>query len=773
MDALSRKTYLSQRVQGFSEHKYLVGGKGMQINKSMFCHISATFFCRNIAAIAVFLLTVNLLLRPAGAEDKTTTLQEIVVTATRTEKELREAPGSVSLVSKEEIGKRNVNSIDELLNTTTGLFDRFYPNYSMDPQITLRGFSSQNRTLILLDGLPLNNAYTGGVQFSGLLSPELLERIEVVKGPFSSLYGSYAMGGVVSFITRIPDKREVTLRAGYGLGLPKDEANKNLRKVFLSYGDRFNDKLSLLVSYGYKESDGYVSHYNIQSTKPTAGITGYSLTTDTRGQTRYLIGDYGESTWWNDNIMLRAKYDLSKTTAVTASFIRSRHEYGFGAPHTYLRDAKGSEIWSYGTVRESSFLSAGGGKIQNLYSLILETEYSSVKGKLSLGIVDQERSWYVSRGVTATRNSGSGKLNETPSRNYNVDLQLTVPIFERHILTLGGTFRYGWADTREDNLTYWRDRDSKTALSYQSKGKDKAFSAFIQDEVLLLSNLTAYLGLRYDWWQTYEGYANDVGKDGYPKYYESRDLSYVSPKVSILYKPFDKTTLRGSIGKAFRAPTVYDLYRTWTSTSGTTYAANPSLKPETTTSWDIGVEQGLWQGAKVKAVYFDNDIKDLIYRKTVSPTLQENINTGKAKSRGIEIEVDQRFEKWLRLFANYTYTDAKVKDNDAKPVTVGKRLIQVPESMFNVGAEIERGKFSGSVIGRYVSKRYGNDENNDVVNNVYTSYDPYFITDAKISYNLTGFATLSVSADNIFNRDYFSYYKAPGRSWFAELTLKF
>ncbi len=287
------------------------------------------------------------------------------------------------------------------------------------------------------------------------------------------------------------------------------------------------------------------------------------------------------------------------------------------------------------------------------------------------------------------------------------------------------------------------------------------------------SYLTAYIGFRQDWWETYNRHANQVGTAGYPKNYDSRDASSFSPKAAIVYKPFEKTSLRTSIGKAFRPPTVYELYRTWTSSSGVTYAGNPELKPETTTSWDIGIEQGLWKGAKIRATYFENYMEDLIYRKTVSSTLQEHINAGKAESKGVEIEAEQRFGKELRLFANFTYTDATVKENDAKPEAEGKKLTDVPERMFNSGAEFEKGPVSATLTGRYVSKRYNNDENKDMVNNVYTSYDPYFTADAKVSYKLTRFATLSFSVDNILDKEYFAYYKAPGRSWFGEITLRF
>ena len=730
---------------------------------------------RKIMKGFVFILCFVFSLSMANAGEKETRLEEIVVTATRTEKELETAPGSVSVVTKENMEKRNIKTVDEALNTISGVFDRRGKGL-MDTrsQVSLRGIPGQMRTLILLDGMPINSAYTGEVQWGGL-SPEDAERIEIVKGPFSSLYGGYAMGGVVNIITKMPEKREFTIKSGYGSSWDRDEAMDDMRKFYLSYGDKFKDKLSLFLSYGYKITSGYPTDFNVQSSKPSAGITGWSYTTNNEGATRYLIGDKGDNRWWDDNIAIKSEYDFSKTSKINLSFVRNRYEYNYYDPHTYLGNAAGNEVWSYGTVKESSFLSGSGGREQNIYNISYETESSPLKTKLSLGLADQEKSWYVTPGTTAatTRSGGPGKVSETPSGSCNADIQFTLPLLERHILTFGGSFRHGWADTEEHNLTNWKDEDSKTTLSYQSKGKDRTYALFIQDEIMALDKLTVYLGFRQDWWETYDGYANQVGTAGYPKNYDSRDASSFSPKAAIVYNPFEKTSLRTSIGKAFRPPTVYELYRTWTSSSGVTYAGNPELKPETTTSWDIGIEQGLWKGAKIKATYFENYMEDLIYRKTVTPTYQELINAGKAESKGVEIEAEQRFGKELRLFANFTYTDAKIKENNAKPETVGKRLTDVPEKMFNAGAEFEKGPFFASLTGRYVSKRYSNDENKDTVNNVYTSYDPYFIADAKVSYKLTKFAAVSLSADNIFNREYFAYYKAPGRSWFGEITLRF
>ncbi|MFZ6017818.1 MAG: TonB-dependent receptor plug domain-containing protein [Nitrospirota bacterium] len=719
-------------------------------------------------------LLIGISMAQAEEKEKEAELEEIVVTATRTEKEITEAPASVSVVRKEDMEKRNIKAVDEALNTIPGVFNRRGKGL-MDTltYISLRGIPKANRTLILLNGIPLHSAYTGGVMYGGLASEDV-EKIEVVKGPFSSLYGGYAMGGVVNIITKMPEKREFAIKSGYGSSWDRGEGHDDLRKFYLSYGDKLRDKLSLFLSYGYKATNGYPSDFNVQKTQPTADITGWSYTTDKYGDPCYLIGDKGDNKWWDDNITIRGGYDFSKTSKITLSFLRTRYEYNYDYPHTYLKDAAGNPVWSYGTVKESSFLSGSGSREQNVYSLSYETEISTVKAKLSLGLADQEKNWYTSPDKTATRTDGPGKVSESPSENYNVDLQFTLPIFKSHILTFGGSSRHGWADSREHNLTNWKDEKSKTDLTYQSKGKDSTYALFLQDEIMIFKNLTAYLGFRQDWWETYDGYVNQVGTAGYPISYVSRDASSFSPKAALVYKPFEKTTLRTSIGKAFRPPTIYELYRTWTWVpTGITYAGNPDLKPETTTSWDVGVEQDLWKGAKAGVAYFENYMEDLIYLAKSDPKLYEYKNVGKAKGKGVELEVEQRVDKWLRLFANLTYNNAKIKENEAKPETVGKRLTYLPERMFNVGGDFEKGPFSASLTGRYLSKIYADDDNKDKVNKVYGSYDPYFIADAKVSYKITKWAIASLSVDNIFDRDYFYYYKTPGRSWFGELTMRF
>ncbi|MEW6102242.1 MAG: TonB-dependent receptor [bacterium] len=738
---------------------------------------------RILLGVNILVLGLTSTLEAEEREESVLTIygEEIVVTATRVEKEIEAVPASTSVVKKKDMEKRNIKAVDEALNMVPGVYSKRTKGL-MDSiaKVTLRGFPSQDRTLILMDGIPLNDAYSGSVRFAGL-APEDIEKIEVVKGPFSSLYGGYAMGGVVNIITKMPEKREFFLKSGYGSGWNRGEAMDDLGNLYFSYADKLKDKLSLFLSYGYKATKGYPTDLSVVGIKPPANITGWTETKDRGGNTCYLIGDKGDNSWWDKNFTFKTGYDFSKASKINFSFHRIGFEYNYDNPKTYLKDAAGNPVWSYvtvigtktKTVNESSFLSGSLGTEQNNYNLTCETKISSFKTKLTLGLVDREKYWNTVPSDTATRAGGPGKVTETPCESYNIDLQFTSPVFGRHILTFGGSFRQGWADSKDYNLTNWKDKESKTELTYQSKGKDRTYALFLQDEIVLRENLTAYLGFRQDWWKTYDGYVNQVGISGYPKYYDPREKSSFSPKAAFVYKPFEKTTLRTSIGKAFRSATISELYKTWTSLRNVTYAGNPDLKPETTFSWDVGVKQDLWKGAKIGISYFENKMDDLIYLKTVSPTYQEYINVGKAEGKGLELEVEQKFDKWLKVFSNFTYNDAKIKENEAKPATVGKRLTFMPEKMFNVGTEFEKGPFSASLTGRYMSKIYATDENKDTVNNIYTSYDPHFVADTKVSWKIKKFATLSLSIDNIFDKDYFGFWKEPGRSWFGEIRLGF
>jgi len=732
-----------------------------------------------------------LLASPAVAEDKTEqkqNLDECVVTATRTSKSITDAPGSVSIVTKDEIKKRNIQSVDQALSLVPGLYNTggkgiMASSYS----INLRSIPGQGRTLFLLDGIPMNDANSGGVQ-SGSLNPDDVQKIEIVRGPSSSLFGGSAMGGVINVLTLMPDKREVTFSGGYGDGHPRGDGLSHLWSTRGSFGDKIG-KLRLYTALSYKSTDGFPTTQSIVSTAPPATLTGWTATTDTKGAKRYLIGDRGNNTWLDYSATARAQYDFTDNANIRVSYLRSYFKYDYEEPNTYLKNAAGTPVFSYTGVPESTFLGGQGARYQDIYSISSDVPLGPVKAKLLFSYADRSTDYITpTSGTTGAKvnGTGPGSYSESPNTSYYTDLQVSLPVLDKHLLTGGVSFRHDTLDSTETKVTSWKDTNSKTgAPTYWAGGKSTTYSAYIQAEIALLDNLTLYVGGRDDYWTSSDGYAGQTGAGSFSSRYPEKSQNAFSPKGALVWRPAGcGTTVRISGGKAFRAPSIYQNYRTWTSVSGSTttiYNANPDLKPEIALSWDAGVEQELWDGAKAKATYFENNLSDLIYSVStgsvtsggLTTNTKLNSNVGGAVSRGVELEFEQKVNKNLRLFSAYTYSDSYITSNPAVPALVGKSMVSVPRHVINGGVDASYGPLSVFFSGRYVSKVFNTDDNSDVVGNVYGADDAYFVADMKTSFKLSDWATVSISVDNLLGREYYASSVATGRSWFANLALKF
>ena len=496
-------------------------------------------------------------------ENEAVKLEEVVVTATKTEKDVEDAPGSVSVVTQDELEKRNVKSIDEAINTIPGVYNpRNIKGGIMDSLgnggFTMRGVPGASRALFMMDGVVLNDSYSGSQNDIMGIAPENIERIEVVRGPFSSLYGGYAMGGVVNVITKMPEKREFLLKTGYGSAWDRGEAPADVGTLYFSYGDRLLEKWSLFASYAYNTTNGYPSDLNVQSSMPSSDISGWRQTSSPQGATRYLIGDRGDKTWWNDALTLKAGYDWDASN-IRLLYTTYRVDIDYDDPHTYLRDSDGDAVWSYGSVTEGTFVNPGAPlkSEKDIASVSYETNISDAQLKATVGFSGDGDYQYISADRTsATISDGPGTITNTSSESYNGELQLTVPLWERHTITVGATFQQSRASTEKNNLTDWTDEDSKTTLVSEAKGKTRTYALFLQDEIAVLDNLSLYPGLRYDWWKTYDGYFDQSGVSGYPVEYGSESETSLSPKIAAVYRPFEKTTLRASAGRAFRHPSV-------------------------------------------------------------------------------------------------------------------------------------------------------------------------------------------------------------------------
>jgi len=702
-------------------------------------------------------------------------LDKIVVSATRSTESVKDTPADVSIVTAEAIGKRSILTVDEALNTLPGLFVRRGKGLAdTQAKVTLRGMPGQNRTLFLVDGVRQNDGYTGEVNFNSM-DLDNIERIEVVRGPFSSLYGGSAMGGVINVITKIPEETALTMKIGYGNGWKDGDAQDALTKASLSGSIRVTDALGLGISYQRIGTDGYPNNLVTRTSEPPAEVTGWSLTESPTGSTRYIIGDKGDNAYWADTLAVRAYYTIDAHSSVSARIAKSRSEYSYDDPHTYLRDtATGDPVYAVGSIKEGSFLSGPGHVEQTDISATWQMELDGVDSTLSAGYMNQDTNWYITPSSTsATRSGGPGTISNTPNSVKSLDWQFAFPVGLRHTVTAGLSWSMSEARNQEFGLSDWLDEDTKTSLTYEAKGKERTYALFVQDVYDLTDELAFYAGVRFDRWTTFDGMSNQVGSAGNPTWYDDRSKTAVSPKLSAVYRPSDATAYRASVGRSFRAPTTYELYRTWVSSSGVSYASNPNLNPETTTSWELGIDHTFFPELSLAATYFNNSMKDFVYRHTITSTLKQYENAARASSRGVEVQMNGTVASSLNWFANYTYTDAKIDRNPAVPDSEGKKIPMIPESTFNIGADWQYGRTTVGGTVRYVSDLFGSDDNSDTVDHVYGAYDGYTLVDVRVAYQITEQLTVSFAVNNLLDEDYYIYYKAPGRSWFAEVAAKF
>ncbi len=182
-------------------------------------------------------------------------------------------------------------------------------------------------------------------------------------------------------------------------------------------------------------------------------------------------------------------------------------------------------------------------------------------------------------------------------------------------------------------------------------------------------------------------------------------------------------------------------------------------------------------GLEHDAAYFDNRVRDLIYRATdlnrdPQGRYRPVANAARAHSRGRESSVRAPLRSWLYLRASYTWTLAEITANPAAPATVGKRIPYVPEHAGGLNLFLVRRRWGASLTGRYVSALFSTDTNTDTTKGVYGAFDPFFVADASFSLELSRRISLYASVDNLLDRIYYSYYPAPGRMAFVGLRFR-
>ncbi len=543
--------------------------------------------------------TIDFVLR-----EQTVRGDEVVVTASRRAQRFSEAPVSIHVVLPRELETRNILSLDEAL--------RYVPGVQMaDNQVNIRGssgftFNTGSRVLLLLDGMPLLAPDREGIPHNALPISQV-ERIEIVKGPGSALYGSGALGGVINLITKdYPETPETTIRLFGGAYEPVryavwrenwDEADEPRRfgGGAFTHARRLGRKAGFWVNVAYREDEGFTNFRTERDLDVFFKLGG-------RPSTTLRFDLFGGWTWRKSDSFL----------------------YWNGA-----RDALNPGELDFG-----SFMARGTNDNQiNVFSLMPSLRhvvsgslFYSIKGRL-IGVViqpleDDGTPKPVDKGTVGVRYGGEVQVNWMSRGSQHV----TAGASGDQLLTESSFFQ---PDSVESDARSQPER-----------------AAFVQVEQTLFDRLDVVAGLRYD---TYEIDTTDVERK-------------LSPKLNASLRLVEGLRVRAAYGQGFRVPSLGE--RFVNNQSFLPIIPNLDLRPETSTSYELGLRSLLPVTERiltqVDVAVFWNDYQGLVELKFISDEQAfQFINLTKARIRGLDATFSAATtdDRWL-LSLGYTFLDA-------------------------------------------------------------------------------------------------------------------
>ncbi len=680
------------------------------------------------------------------------TLDEVVVTATKSKQTVREVPASVSVVTAQDIEKRNVRTITEAIGMLPGVYDgRGQGMSDVGSGISIRGFGESN-ILVLYDGMPLNDAYEGGVNWNAV-SINDVEKIELVRGGASALYGGRAVGAVINITSKDPDKNAIRGYVSYG--------SHATWKRGISISQKLKHNWSVSFGWENKRTNGYLKKYS-SVTKGDAsepeGVVGTGVITHIRntGKTVYLLGYPGTGASRGTTYNFKVKHDFSKGHSLTYRYTHDEYRYFGNNPVSFIHDANGKELFAgsvllpdgkYCNFTEGNFTDYEGFREVDIHAFNYRDEKS--KFYANVGLTDVKDAGYTTGEDFAKE--GAGTKNHYPNHSYKADFQKEWDI-GRNRLIAGMDFQKDSMEYSKETVAHWGDKDSTTKVTSRMGGTNMTISAFLQDAYTINDQWTVYAGLRWDRYRKYDGFYQDSKSD-----VKREELTYneLSPKISFEYTPNKRSSYYVSYGHSFNPPTLYQMYRN-DPTYG--YIANPDLNPETTNTFEIGTKQKLGDKTSLTVSLYHAKTKDLITTQPVG-SYKQYVNVDEAKRVGGEIELTHSFNDMLSGYMNYGFVNAE----DGK----GKRIYSIPRHTFHAGLSYNRKNWNGYLEAQYISSR---NEPGEVSNAMYSD-DAVYTINLGGNYKFDEGVTLGFAINNLLNRDYWQWQHAAGRTYTVSLSF--
>jgi iron complex outermembrane recepter protein len=710
-------------------------------------------------------------------------------------------PATTETVTRDQFQNWNVVNTEDVLKYLPNLAVRKRFIGDLNSIIAVRGTSNTQsaRGLVYADGLLLSNFLGSSFSFPprwSMVFPDDIQQVDVIYGPFSALYPGNSLGATVLITTRMPKNflADADVKAfTQHFSLFGVNQSFNGSEGSASIGDKIG-KFSFLLGVNHLENTSQPLQFATLARSKTPAkasdrvVSGAYFYNDQNNTPTAVLGVNGEGIEHTvqDQFKLKTTYDF--TPALQGGFtLGYRHQTYNSQTSTFLHDANDNPVYS-GIVNLGgaeynipvSALAPSLGYSENwLYGLSLKTRNATGwNGEAIASYYD------ISNSVARTANSGvpgngAGTVSfgdDTGWKTLDVTSTYTPATPGAGLTSHWLTFGYHYDNYFLHNSTYntpnWRD-GAASSFANAFAGKTQTQAVYAQDAWRFLPRWKFVYGVRYEDWQAYDG-AQALGRARLP--YADVNQHHFSPKASLSFDLTDDLTLRASVGRAFRFPTVSELFQGQINGSSIVNN-NPGLKPEDDLSKELTAEWMHWNGL-FRFTLFQDDVKNTIFSQTnttVIPNVTNFQNVDKVRSRGVETSYqgEDVFVRGLDLLASVAYTQSKIVANANNPASVGKYFYRVPLWRADLAATYRfDAKAALTLAARYSGREYNTLTNTDTNPNVFGGTSTYTVADAKFTYRPTKQSEIGVGVDNLFDARYFVYHPYPGRTFYVEAKLQ-
>ena len=631
---------------------------------------------------------------------------QITITAARTTARISDTAASVEVISQQELANTAALNLDDVLKQVEG-FSLFRRTSSRTENptaqgVSLRGLgaSGASRALVLEDGVPLNDPFGGWIYWDRV-PRESIERIEVLEGGASSLYGTDALSGVINVIRRDDHLSTLSLEGSYG--------NENTPDASL-YGTLARDGwIGRMSAEGF-----YTGGYIIvePSERGAVDTQAGSEHSNFEGTIERLISDKGR-------LFVRG-----------SDFQENRRNGTFvQVNNTHTRElVAGADL---GSVSIGQFTLRGYGSTQ-----VFDQNFSAVAaGRNAEFLTDSQR---------------------VPAQRIGFSAQWTKLFGASQTIVAG-------VDGREVHGASNEQKFSSGLLTSEvdAGGRNRFVGVFGEDIIRIAPSWLLTLGARFDYWNNYDALMatqplSHPGPEVVMDFPDRNDNAF-SPKVSLLHRVNQHLTLSASGYRAFRAPTLNELYRDFRVGNVITNA-NPDLQIERLTGWEAAASVAEFGGRlNIHGVFFWNMVDNAIANITqifVAPPpppgtiVQQRENLGSTRSYGTQIEASARLSRSVTISGGYQFLNARVASYNALPSIVNNLLPQVPRNQFTIQTTYTNPSIvTLAVQARFVGNQFDNDLNTLPLGRLFT-------VDVLGSRRLTSNLDIFAAVENLFDDRY-------------------